>query len=66
MVEQFEEVHQGQKQDVLMRVVRQERTALERQVWEFVVIDCLAAKTPKASLNHKIEWGLSKKPSLIT
>ena len=47
-----------------MRVVRQTETALERQVWESVKIDSLAARDPKGCLNLKSEWGQSKNPSL--
>ena len=47
------EVYEGRKEELLMRVRRQTETALERQVWESVKIDSLAAKDPKSCLNLK-------------
>ena len=44
MTQHFQEKHQGQQQEVLMRTVRQARTALEWQVWESVMIDRLSPK----------------------
>ena len=48
-----------------MRVVATANTALERQTWESVRIDTLAAESPESCLNLKTEWGLSKNPSLV-
>ena len=50
-----EEAHGGRKIELLMRVIRQIETALERQVWESVAINALAAKDPKGCLNLKNE-----------
>ena len=44
MVGHFLDVHRGQRQVVLMRTVRNTNTALERQVWESVIIDRLSRK----------------------
>ena len=50
-----EEEHEGREIEILMRVVKQIETATERQVWESVKIDSLAAKDPKSCLNLKSE-----------
>ena len=62
MVLHFREHHGGHQQDVLFRVVKHTRTALERQVWESVMID--APTDPSLCLNLKAEWGGSKDPEL--
>ena len=59
-----EEEHNGRKLKLLMRVVRQSKTALERQIWESVAIDSLYAKDSKGCLNGKNEQGHSKNTSL--
>ena len=59
----FLEAHNGEKQTILMRVMKSARTALERQVWESVCIDRLSGKE-EGCLNLKSEWGLSQAPSL--
>ena len=59
-----EEEHEGREVELLMRVIRQAETALERQIWESVAIDTLAAKNPKGCLNLKSEWGCSENPAL--
>ena len=65
LVLHFDEMHGGEKQEVLMRTVREANTALERQVWESVMIDRLSGSL-KECFNLKSEWGLSRKPSLQT
>ena len=59
----FEERHGGEEQELLMRMVREANTALERQVWESVMIDRLSDSL-EMCLNLKSEWGMSRKPSL--
>ena len=63
LVLHYQEAHAGERQEVIMRTVKQSRTALERQVWESVMIDRLSHKI-EACLNLKNEWGHSKNPSL--
>ena len=63
MVIHFDEVHQGRQQEILMRIVKTARTALECQTLE---IDLLTASHPSCCLNLKNEWGQSKNPSLVT
>ena len=60
MVDHFQEIHNGQKQNVLMKIVRQANIASN----ESVSIDSLAAEAPKSCLNLKSKWGLPKNPSL--
>ena len=50
-----EEEHEGREVEILMRVIRQTETVTERQVWESVKIDSLAAKDPRSCLNLKNE-----------
>ena len=59
-----EEQHEGRGVEIIMRVVTQTETALQRQVWESVQIDAMSSKDPKGCLNLKNEWGHSKNPSL--
>ena len=54
LVIHFQECHQGQQQQLLMRTVKVARTALERQVWESVHIDRLSDQG-EACLNLKCE-----------
>ena len=63
MVCHFEENHGGICQTLLMRTLKETRTALERQAWESVMIDRLA-RSPQQCLNLKNEWSLSRKPAL--
>jgi len=65
MVTHFQETHQEQKQTILMRTVRNTNTALERQVWESVLIDRLSRKEGVDCLNLRSEWGKSRKPFLM-
>ena len=65
MVGHFLDVHRGQRQVVLMRTVRNTNTALERQVWESVIIDRLSRKEGVDCLNQRSEWGKSRKPFLM-
>ena len=64
LVSHFQEVHQGTQQPILMRIVRETQTALERQVWESVIIDRVSRKGGEVCLNLKSEWGGTLKPSL--
>ena len=41
LVLHFQETHEGWQQEIIMKTVRQTRTALERQVWGSVMIDRL-------------------------
>ena len=59
----FSEVHQGQQQEVLLRVIKKAQTALSRQVWESVLID--SQPDPSLCLNLKSEWGGSRDPTLV-
>ena len=65
MVGHFQEIHKGQRQTVLMRTVRNTNTALERQVWESVIIDRLSRKEGVDCLNQRSEWGKSRKRFLM-
>lgn len=65
MVQNFQEIHRDQNQDILMQTIHLPRTALERQVWEAVMIDRLSTK-PQQCLNLKTEWGQSKMHTLQT
>ena len=65
LVIHWEEAHNNQPQEILMRIVATANTPLERQTWESVRIDTLAAESPESCLNLKTEWGLSKNPSLM-
>ena len=58
----FEEAHNGNKQEVLIRVVKHARSPLSRQTWESVEID---RQDPTTCLNLKTEWGKSRDPALI-
>lgn len=62
LVIHFEEAHQGQKQETLMRVIKHARSALDRQTWESVAINRMEEAT---CLNLKTEWGRSRDPALI-
>ena len=64
LVLHYEEVHQGSEQQILIRVVVNRRTALERQTWESVKIDRMTETNQTGCLNLKSEWGQSKNPSL--
>ena len=64
LVVHSDESHGGKEVELLMRVMKQTETALQRQVWESVKIDSMAAKNPRSCLNLKNEWGHSKNPSL--
>ena len=55
LVDHFTEQHQGRPQFVLLRLVKQAETAMERQIWESVYIDSLAAECPQGFLNLKSE-----------
>ena len=63
LVQHFEERHGGEEQELLIRTVREANTALERQVWESVIIDRLSGSLEMCQ-NLKSEWGMSRKPSL--
>ena len=52
VVMHFNEVHNGIKQEILMRVVKHARTAMERQGWDSIQIDALATH-PDRCLNLK-------------
>ena len=49
-----------------MSIVKQAETAMDKQIWESVHIDSLAAEAPTSCLNLKSELGHSKDPSLET
>ena len=55
LVLHFEEVHQGSEQYILMRVVVNPRTALERQTWESVKIGRMTETNQTGCLNLKSE-----------
>ena len=55
LVVHFEEEHSGERQEILMRVLVTPNTALERQIWESVMIDKQDTK-PDSYLNLKSEW----------
>ena len=57
MVDHFEERHQGDPQFVVMRILMQAKTAMQRQVWESVTIDFTAEEVKAGCLNSKCEWG---------
>ena len=65
LVNHFQETHNGQKQRVLMPVLKAARTLLEIHVWESVNIDRLSSALEEGNLNQKTESGQSKTPSLI-
>ena len=60
LVLHFQESHDGQEQELLMRTVKQARTALERQVWESVTIDRLTHRMEEARLNLKISGATAR------
>ena len=55
-----QEEHKRQRQQVIMRVVKQAKTALERQIRKSVAIDTYCARAPNSCLNLKSELKLSK------
>ena len=63
LVTHFEEEHEGQPLEVLMRILSKHLTPLDRQVRESLNIS-LAAKQEEECLNLKSEWGGSKLPNL--
>merc|ERR1712101_22904 len=65
MVMHFLEKHEGTEQEILVRTVKETRTALERQAWEAVAID-RAARKPEQCLNLKNEWSWSQRPALTS
>ena len=56
LVDNFEEKHQGNPQFILMRILMQAETAMQRQIWESVNIDSRAEETKVGGLNLKSEW----------
>ena len=60
MIIHFSEKHEGCRQEIVMRTIKETRTALERQAWESVAIERLA-RDPE---NLKNQWSWSKKPAL--
>ena len=63
LVIHIQEINQRQQQQLLIRVIKASRSALEKKVWESVFIDRLSSQGD-ICLNLKSEWGLSKGPSL--
>ena len=63
LVTHFEEEHEGQPHQVLMRILSRHLTPLDRQVRESLNIS-LAAKQEEECLNLMSEWGGSKLPNL--
>ena len=63
LVIHFREEHNGQEQEVLMRILSSQMTPLDRQVKESLNI-LRASRVPEECLNLKSEWGGSKLPGL--
>ena len=63
LVIHFWEEHEGQQQQIIMRVVSKHVTALDRQVMESVRINT-DMQTEDECLNLKSEWGGSKIPNV--
>ena len=58
----FEE-HQGRRRKVLMRVLSRHRTAVDKQVWDSILIE-KGLRDSVQCLNGKSEWGGSKLPKI--
>ena len=65
LVAHFWDQHNGEKQQVIMRIITKHRTALDRQVSESARInECMRSTDTDTCLNLKTEWGGSKVPDL--